>query len=31
MSTKHWIGAIVIVILAFMGGVYYAKGKVTLP
>ena len=31
MTTRHWIGAVVLVVVGFVVGMYYAKGKVTLP
>lgn len=31
MKAHHWVGAVILLLLAFFAGKWYAQGKVTLP
>lgn len=31
MTHKHWVGAVFLAIIFFVLGMWYAKGRVTLP
>jgi hypothetical protein len=31
MKTHHWVGAVILAVVAFVAGMWYARGKVSLP